>query len=122
MAMRLIAYKAEYQEPMLALHRSAIEGFTLGMSQQEDESDLVAIEQVYLRNGGEFVLGFIDENLTRWVVSKGSQPISVSCGVCGLRVTSRAEVTAPNCCKNWSGGHFNPAFGHFAWRQRPDGN
>ena len=48
---------------MLALHRSAIVGFTLGMSQQEDEADLVAIEQVYLRDGGEFLVGFISERL-----------------------------------------------------------
>ena len=48
---------------MLALHRSAIAGFSLGMSQQEDEADLMAIEQVYLRNGGEFLVGFINEKL-----------------------------------------------------------
>lgn len=61
--MRLIRYQPEYREPMLALHRSAIEGFNLGMSQQEDEADLVAIEQVYLRDGGEFLVGFIGERL-----------------------------------------------------------
>jgi GNAT superfamily N-acetyltransferase len=33
------------------------------MSQQEDEADLVAIEQVYLRDGGEFLVGFINERL-----------------------------------------------------------
>ncbi len=60
--MRLIRYQPEYQEPMLALHRSALVGIPLGMSQQEDEADLVAIEQVYLR-GGEFLLGFINERL-----------------------------------------------------------
>jgi GNAT superfamily N-acetyltransferase len=48
---------------MLALHRSAIEGFNLGMSQQQDEADLMAIEQIYLRNGGEFLVGFINEKL-----------------------------------------------------------
>lgn len=61
--MRLIRYQPEYQEPMLMLHRSAIEGFTLGMSQQEDEADLVAVERVYLGNRGEFLLGFIGERL-----------------------------------------------------------
>ena len=35
--MRLIRYQPEFQDPLLALHRSAIEGFTLGMSQQDDE-------------------------------------------------------------------------------------
>ncbi len=61
--MRLIRYRPEYRQPMLALHRSAIVGFTLGMSQQEDEADLVAIEQVYLRDGGEFLIGFVNERL-----------------------------------------------------------
>ena len=48
---------------MLDLHRSALEGFTLGLTQQQDEADLMAIEDVYLRNGGEFLLGFIGERL-----------------------------------------------------------
>jgi GNAT superfamily N-acetyltransferase len=48
---------------MLMLHRSAIAGFTLGMSQQDDEADLMAIEQVYLHAGGEFLIGVIDEKL-----------------------------------------------------------
>ena len=61
--MRLIRYHHEYQEPMLALHRSAIEGFTLGISQQRDEADLKDIEEVYLRAGGEFLLGFVGEKL-----------------------------------------------------------
>jgi GNAT superfamily N-acetyltransferase len=61
--MRLIRYQPEHREPMLALHRSAIAGFTLGMSQQDDEADLMAIEQVYLRDGGEFLIGFIDKRL-----------------------------------------------------------
>lgn len=61
--MRLIRYRHEYREPMLALHRSAIMGFALGMSQQEDEADLMAIEQVYLGGGGEFLLGFLNERL-----------------------------------------------------------
>jgi GNAT superfamily N-acetyltransferase len=61
--MHLIRYRAEYQEPMLALHRSAIEGFTLGMSQQQDEADLMAVEDVYLRSRGEFLLGCIGERL-----------------------------------------------------------
>lgn len=61
--MRLIRYQPEFRGPMLTLHRSAIEGFVLGMSQQEDEADLVAIEEVYLQNGGEFLLGFLGERL-----------------------------------------------------------
>jgi GNAT superfamily N-acetyltransferase len=62
-SMRLIRYCDDHREPMLALHRSALVGISLGMSQQEDEADLVAIEQVYLCGGGEFLLGFIDERL-----------------------------------------------------------
>ena len=60
--MRLSRYRDDYREPMLALHRSALVGIPLGMSQPEDEADLVAIEQVYLR-GGDFLLGFIGERL-----------------------------------------------------------
>ena len=61
--MRLIRYRSEFQEPMLALHRSAIEGFDLGMSRQQDEADLAAVEDAYLRDGGEFLLGFVGERL-----------------------------------------------------------
>ncbi len=61
--MHLIRYRREFQEPMLALHRSAIEGFVLGMSQEQDEADLLAVEEVYLRNRGEFLLGFIGGRL-----------------------------------------------------------
>ena len=62
-SMRLIRYRDDHREPMLALHRSALVGIPLGMSQQEDEADLMAIEQVYLLGGGEFLLGFINERL-----------------------------------------------------------
>jgi GNAT superfamily N-acetyltransferase len=61
--MRLIRYQAQFQESMLTLHRSAVEGFTLGMSQQQDEADLMAVEEVYLHGGGEFLLGFVGERL-----------------------------------------------------------
>ncbi len=61
--MRLVRFQSEYQEPMLALHRSAIEGFTLGMSQQQDEADLRDVEEDYLRSGGEFLLGFVGGKL-----------------------------------------------------------
>ena len=57
--MHLMRYRPEFQKPMLALHRSAIEGFMLGMSQQQDEADLVAVEDVYLHSRGEFLLGFL---------------------------------------------------------------
>lgn len=61
--LRFTRYQIQHQEPMLALHRAAIEGFTLGLSREEDEADLLAIEQVYLRDGGEFLIGFLGERL-----------------------------------------------------------
>ena len=63
--MNLICCRVEYQEPMLALHRSAIQGFNLGMSRRQDEADLVAIEPVYPRDGGEFLFGLDCQRLTR---------------------------------------------------------
>ena len=77
-SMRVIRYRPEYQEAMLALHRSAIEGFALGMSQQQDEADLMAVEDLYLRNGGEFLLGFLGERLIamggfKWLSSGGAE-------------------------------------------------
>ena len=62
-SMRLSRCRDDYREPMLALHRSALVGIPLGMSQQEDEADLVALEEVYLRGGGEFLLGFLGARL-----------------------------------------------------------
>ncbi len=62
-SLRFIRYRPEYQQPMLALHRSAVEGFTLGISQEQDEADLAAVEQVYLREGGEFLIGLLGERL-----------------------------------------------------------
>lgn len=61
--MRFIRYEPGYREAMLALHRSAIEGFVLGMTQQQDEADLMAIEEIYLRAGGEFLLGLMDNRV-----------------------------------------------------------
>ncbi len=57
--LKLIRYEPEYEGEMLALHRSAIAGFELGMSQQQDEADLLDLVNVYIRPGGEFLLGFI---------------------------------------------------------------
>ncbi len=78
--MRLIRYRPGYQEPMLALHRGAIEGFALGMSQQQDEADLMAVEEIYLRSGGEFLLGFLGE---RFIAMGGFKWLSP--GVAELR-------------------------------------
>jgi GNAT superfamily N-acetyltransferase len=62
-AMRLVRFQSQHQAAMIALHRTAIEGFSLGMSPEEDEADLMAIENVYLRPGGEFLLGLVDDRL-----------------------------------------------------------
>ena len=61
--MRFIRYHAKYREAMLALHRDAIAGFALGISQREEEADLMAVEQVYLGSGGEFLLGLLNDRL-----------------------------------------------------------
>jgi GNAT superfamily N-acetyltransferase len=59
-SMNLVRYQPEHQPAMLALHRSAMEGFATGMASHEEEADLVAIEQVYLLPGGEFLIGLVD--------------------------------------------------------------
>ena len=61
--MQLMRYDAKFSDSILALHRSAIEGFALGMSQLKDEVDLMTIELTYLDTGGEFLLGFIDDQM-----------------------------------------------------------
>lgn len=64
-SMQLVRYCPEYQEPMIALHRSAKDdlvrrGVTIGISEYEEEADLRTIEQVYLQPGGEFLIGLLD--------------------------------------------------------------
>lgn len=61
--LRFTRYQIEYEQPMLALHRSALEGFSLGISRSQDEADLRDIERVYLRPGGEFLVGFMGARL-----------------------------------------------------------
>ena len=61
--MQLKRYESKFNDSILALHRGAIEGFSLGMSQVQDEADLVAIESTYLDSGGEFLVGFVDDQL-----------------------------------------------------------
>ena len=50
--MQLTRYESKFNDSILALHRSAIEGFCLGMSQLQDEADLMAIDLTYLSNSG----------------------------------------------------------------------
>lgn len=61
--MQLIRYRPEFQAAMLSLHRSALEGFVLGITQQQDEADLMALEDTYLHSRGEFLLGFLNDQL-----------------------------------------------------------
>lgn len=61
--MRLIRYEPEYRASILALHRSAMTGIPTGMSQHEEEADLLAIEQAYLRDGGEFLVGLLGSSV-----------------------------------------------------------
>jgi len=41
--MRVVRHQTEYLSEILALHRSAIGGFDLGMNREVDETDLMAI-------------------------------------------------------------------------------
>ena len=50
------------------------------MSRQQDEADLEAVEASYLGNGGEFLLGFLEERL----VARGGYRVR-SAGVAELR-------------------------------------
>jgi len=59
-SIKLVRYRSEYLEPMLTLHRSAGIGLTIDISQYDEEADLRAIEQVYLHNGGEFLIGLLN--------------------------------------------------------------
>ena len=62
-SLRLIRYQSEYQEQILELHRSAMDGFLTGISQHDEEADLMAVEQVYIGGGGEFLVGILDDRV-----------------------------------------------------------
>ena len=63
--MQLVRSQPQYQEAMLELHRREKNdlttrlGLKVGISDDEEESDLRNIEQVYF-NGGEFLIGLLD--------------------------------------------------------------
>jgi GNAT superfamily N-acetyltransferase len=67
-------YRPEFLEPALALHRSASAEFALGLSREREEADLNAIEHFYLRGGGEFLLGFLDDRLVAMGGYKRTSP------------------------------------------------
>jgi hypothetical protein len=56
-ALHLVRFQPEHQEAILALHRSAMSRFTVGMSAAEEEADLRDIDMAYLRDGGESLYG-----------------------------------------------------------------
>jgi GNAT superfamily N-acetyltransferase len=59
-SMKLVRYRPEYLESMLALHRSAKVDLAIGISQYDEEADLIAIEQIYINSGGEFLIWLLD--------------------------------------------------------------
>lgn len=64
--MQLLRYSPEYYRPMIALHHAEKEdltnklGFDIGISNEQEEIDLRNIEEIYIGNGGEFLIGQID--------------------------------------------------------------
>ena len=58
--LRLVRFQPEYQEAILALHRSAMSRFTVGIDAAEEEADLHDIETAYPRDGGEFLVGLLN--------------------------------------------------------------
>ncbi len=66
--MRLVRYESRFLEPILALHRSAkmeLEklGVGIGISNNDEEGDLRDIESVYLKSGGEFLVGTLNREV-----------------------------------------------------------
>jgi GNAT superfamily N-acetyltransferase len=65
-SLQFTRYRPDYLEQILALHRSIVSeltaniGFPIGISQDEEEADLRTIEQTYLQNGGEFLVGLLE--------------------------------------------------------------
>ena len=60
MSIDFVQYQPEHLEQIIELHRSAKVGFEVGMSDKDEEVDLMAIEKIYLQNGGEFLVGLLD--------------------------------------------------------------
>jgi ribosomal protein S18 acetylase RimI-like enzyme len=64
--MELVQYLPEHFEPILALHRNEKSYLTVklsldvGISDDDEEADLRSIEQTYMQNGGDFLIGLLD--------------------------------------------------------------
>jgi GNAT superfamily N-acetyltransferase len=80
MKMEFQRYYDGHQEALIRLHRSALAGVSHGYPQEEEESDIRSIASEYLSDGGEFLIGFVDNQL----VAMGGFRI-VSEGVAELR-------------------------------------
>jgi GNAT superfamily N-acetyltransferase len=52
-----------HQEALVRLHRSALVGISHGYPQEEEESDIRRIGAEYLSSGGEFLVGFVENQL-----------------------------------------------------------
>lgn len=61
--MNLVPYSIEYFEALIELHHSAIEGIKTEINLHEEETDLRAIDEIYLQDGGDFLIGFLDGKL-----------------------------------------------------------
>jgi ribosomal protein S18 acetylase RimI-like enzyme len=61
--MQLVRYRGEFHDPVLALHRGAMEGIATGMTQAEEEADLHDIKNQYLASGGEFLIGIVENEV-----------------------------------------------------------
>ncbi len=59
-ALVLSQIRSEHLPAIIALHRSAMEGFITGIDQDKDEGDLRDIERFYFRDGGDFFVGSLD--------------------------------------------------------------
>ncbi len=64
-SIRFVRYRTDHFEPMRELHRDAKDalteiGLTVGISDHDEEVDLREIEQVYINDGGEFLIGLLD--------------------------------------------------------------
>ncbi len=55
-----IRYDPKYQDAIIELHHSAIEGLSIGIDQNDEETDLRNIEKTYINTGGEFIIGLIN--------------------------------------------------------------
>jgi GNAT superfamily N-acetyltransferase len=61
--MQMVRFRPEYLDSIIELHRSAITGMEIGINQLDEEADLRDIERVYLRDGGEFLVGLIGDTV-----------------------------------------------------------